>query len=141
MFLNSLVESIVISEKGKQSPKLKVMFREKHLLENVLAAISVARYFALTWEEIALGLLKLKPYRHRFEKIERQGVVYIDDSYNASPYAVKVALAHLPAPKSKGKRIAVLGAMKELGAFCASSHREVGEWATRFANGCPLFGL
>ncbi|MEM7175919.1 MAG: UDP-N-acetylmuramoyl-tripeptide--D-alanyl-D-alanine ligase [Chlamydiota bacterium] len=134
-FFDVVAETITICERGKKSPQLQMPIRASHLLENALAAVSVARHFGLTWGEIDRGLKKLRPYHHRFETIERSGVLYIDDSYNASPHAVKAALSNLP--KSSGKTIAVLGAMKELGAFCEASHREIGIWAVDFVD-CAL---
>lgn len=101
-------------------------FAESHLLENVAGAVCVARYLGLSDEEIARGVGKLKPFTHRFEKVKKRGILFVDDSYNASPAAVKGALSNLP----KGKRvIGCLAAMKELGKFEAESHREVAEHA------------
>ncbi len=67
--------------------------------------------------------------RHRFERVEKQGIVFIDDSYNANAASMKAALTHLPAPKEGGKRIAVLGAMRELGSYSEACHQEVAEVA------------
>jgi UDP-N-acetylmuramoyl-tripeptide--D-alanyl-D-alanine ligase len=59
--------------------------------------------------------------------IRAGGVVIVDDSYNAAPGSVRAALellAGLP-----GRRVAVLGEMRELGSAHATGHREVGEAA------------
>lgn len=53
----------------------------------------------------------------------------IDDSYNSSPVAAEEALATLQSLRVRGKKIAVLGDMLELGAHTASAHKEVGERA------------
>ena len=108
---------------------ITIPFQETHFQENFLAAVAVARTFGLSWEEIERGGQKLKPYDHRFQKVEKKGVVFIDDAYNASPASVKAALQNLP----KGKRhIGLLGAMRELGSVQEQSHREVGECAVKF---------
>jgi UDP-N-acetylmuramoyl-tripeptide--D-alanyl-D-alanine ligase len=55
------------------------------------------------------------------------GVVIVDDSYNAAPGSVRAALellAGLP-----GRRVAVLGELRELGSAHAAGHREAGEAA------------
>jgi UDP-N-acetylmuramoyl-tripeptide--D-alanyl-D-alanine ligase len=53
--------------------------------------------------------------------------VVIDDTYNASPLAVKAALDVLYAAKAK-QRIAILGSMNELGAYSRQAHDEVGDY-------------
>ncbi|MDJ0651536.1 MAG: UDP-N-acetylmuramoyl-tripeptide--D-alanyl-D-alanine ligase [Simkaniaceae bacterium] len=105
---------------------LKAPFSEPQLLENLGAAVSIARYLGLTEEEILRGIQKLKPFKHRGEKIEKKGILFIDDSYNASPIAAKAAFKSLPKGK---KRLALFGAMKELGTFETKSHVEVAECA------------
>ena len=50
------------------------------------------------------------------------------------------ALANLPGPNAGGKRIAVLGTMKELGPFSESSHREVGRWAQQYVDHLLVLG-
>ncbi|MCB1106599.1 MAG: UDP-N-acetylmuramoyl-tripeptide--D-alanyl-D-alanine ligase [Chlamydiia bacterium] len=110
-----------ITLKGLPSP-----FEEHHLQENYLAAASVAFHLGMTQEEIEAGAKKLKPYSHRFEKVKKNGILFIDDSYNASPEGVKAALSALP----KGKRrVGFLGAMRELGRFEEESHRDVAKQA------------
>lgn len=58
----------------------------------------------------------------------------IDDSYNSSPVAALEALATLLSLRVRGKKIAVLGDMLELGAHTASAHKEVGERAAKVAD-------
>jgi len=60
--------------------------------------------------------------------------VFINDSYNASPASVKAALSNLPDPKEGGRKIAVLGAMGELGVFAEKAHKEVGEFASSYVD-------
>ena len=105
---------------------LEAPFSESQLLENLGAAVSIARYLGMTEKEILAGIQKLKPFKHRGEKIEKKGVLFIDDSYNASPVAAKAAFKSMPQGK---KRLALFGAMKELGAFEKESHLEVAECA------------
>jgi UDP-N-acetylmuramyl pentapeptide synthase len=55
-----------------------------------------------------------------------RGVQFIDDSYNANPDSTKAALRTMAELETDGRRIAVLGAMAELGAESDSGHKEVG---------------
>lgn len=68
----------------------------------------------------------VKPDR-RFQFEQLGAVQLLDDSYNASPLAVKAALNLLK--KMPGRKIAILGSMAELGVTSATLHREVGDYA------------
>lgn len=56
-----------------------------------------------------------------------QGSIIIDDSYNSSPSAVALGLETLSKIETKGKKVAVLGDMLELGKFTGDAHKELGE--------------
>ncbi len=104
-------------------------FQASHLCENFALAASVAHIFGLTWEEIISRSSSLKPHRNRFEQFKNKGVLFINDSYNASPESMSAALENMPAPSGDGRRVAVLGEMKELGRFSEESHRKIGRLA------------
>lgn len=108
-------------------PKLSLPGR--HNAHNFLAVALVGRYFKLSWEEIkqAIPLLALPDKRLQF--VQKAGILFLNDSYNASELSVKGALETLPAPKMGGSKIAVLGSMMELGKFSDDCHRRVGEFA------------
>ena len=61
------------------------------------------------------------------------GSVIIDDSYNASPVALEGALRQL-AVITSSKRVAVLGAMAELGEFTKPAHERIGTLAAEVAD-------
>lgn len=100
-----------------------------HNLHNFLAAVAVARYFDVTWEQIQGAIPKLSLPQKRLQLITRNGVQFLNDAYNASEMSVKAALETLPAPEGKGRKIAVLGSMMELGKFSDECHLRVGEHA------------
>ena len=67
--------------------------------------------------------------RFRGERIELgDGIVLVNDCYNANPVSMRAALDHL-ATLEAPRTVAVLGEMGELGPGAAGYHREVGEHA------------
>jgi len=114
-----------------QSPAFSLPFTATHLVNNFLSAAVVARDLGVSWEEIISRIPLLQPYQMRFEVIQRDGITYINDCYNAIPDAVRAALCNLPAPKSGRKTIAVLGQMGELGRFSHQEHASIGALASQ----------
>src|SRR6266487_5095778 len=100
-----------------------------HMVQNALLAIAAGRVFGLSLEECAAGLVAAPLTKARLQIKEIHGVQFIDDSYNANPDSMKAALHTLVQLDADGKRIAVLGEMRELGEESARGHREVGETA------------
>ena len=100
-----------------------------HMVQNAMLAVAAGRVFGLSIEECAGGLAAAPLTKARLQIREIRGVQFIDDSYNASPESMKAALRTLVELDADGKRIAVLGEMRELGAESESGHREVGETA------------
>lgn len=100
-----------------------------HMIQNALFAVAAGRAFGLSLEEAATGLAAASLSKARLQVKIIHGVQFLDDSYNANPDSMKAALRTLVELESDGKRIAVLGAMGELGAETDSGHREVGERA------------
>ena len=113
-----------------ETREFSLPFNALHLAENFLAAALVAREFGMEWEAIFERARYLTSYKMRFEKIERNGVTYINDAYNANPDSMKAALENLPKPIQGRKVVAALGEMRELGIFSKKAHQEVGQLAS-----------
>jgi UDP-N-acetylmuramoyl-tripeptide--D-alanyl-D-alanine ligase len=93
-----------------------------------LAAAAVADELGIKKQDIAEGISRLKHFAGRMQILTGiNDSTLIDDTYNASPVAVKAALDVLYAAKAS-QRIALLGNMNELGDHSASAHKEVGEY-------------
>ncbi|MDD2554963.1 MAG: UDP-N-acetylmuramoyl-tripeptide--D-alanyl-D-alanine ligase [Syntrophaceticus sp.] len=107
-----------------------------HNVTNALAAAAVGYRFGLTPQEIAAGLQSASLTEMRLEiKQGKDGVMIIDDSYNASPSSTLAALKLLA--ESGGQRtVAALGDMYELGAETVDGHRQVGEQAAALQIDC-----
>ena len=100
-----------------------------HMVQNALLAVAAGRAFGLSIEECAAGLAAAPLTKARLQIKEIGGVQFLDDSYNANPDSMKAALRTLVELDTEGKRIAVLGEMRELGAESERGHREIGETA------------
>jgi len=66
---------------------------------------------------------------HRLERIEGDGFLVIDDTYNANPLSMKLALDTLQSEQCTGRKVAVLGQMKELGPESQELHKEIADYS------------
>lgn len=99
-----------------------------HNIVNSLMAIAAARSLGASDEDIQRGLEKLAPVKGRLQALALNAqITVIDDSYNANPSSMKAAVDVLA--QHPGTRIAVFGAMAELGDTAFELHREVGAHA------------
>jgi UDP-N-acetylmuramoyl-tripeptide--D-alanyl-D-alanine ligase len=104
-------------------------FAEAHNLENALAALAVGVALGAPLAEMADRVANIGFSRFRGERLEiGDGIVLVNDCYNANPVSMRAALSHL-ATIGDGRRVAVLGEMAELGPGAAGYHREIGAHA------------
>ena len=93
-------------------------------VHNALAGAAVGLAAGMAPEAIVAALAGGWSAPHRGQIVRAGGVTIIDDAYNASPASVIAALDLLTG--LDGRRVAVLGAMRELGDASEAGHREVG---------------
>jgi len=102
-----------------------------HMAENALGALLAADALGADLEACAAALRGFAPQKGRGERFllptPDGPATIIDESYNANPASMRAALALLAAakPGPKGRRIAVLGDMLELGPRAAAMHAEL----------------
>lgn len=111
---------------GGQPVPLSVPLPGRANLMNALAAAAVAADCGVSLDEIKAGLAKMRAVARRGEVIALgNGARLVDDSYNASPEAMQLALGSLKATPAT-RRVAVIGEMRELGTLSHSLHFECG---------------
>jgi UDP-N-acetylmuramoyl-tripeptide--D-alanyl-D-alanine ligase len=102
-----------------------------HMAQNALGALLVAEALGADLEACAAALESFSPQKGRGERfllpMADGPATIIDESYNANPASMRAALALLAAakPGPKGRRIAVIGDMLELGPKAAAMHAEL----------------
>ncbi|MEG0546451.1 MAG: UDP-N-acetylmuramoyl-tripeptide--D-alanyl-D-alanine ligase [Oscillospiraceae bacterium] len=99
-----------------------------HNVYDALAAFCAGLLMKIEPKLIAKGLSEYVPSGMRQRIKEVNGITIIEDCYNASPDSDKAAISVLSSINGK-RKIAVLGDMRELGAFSKEGHFDVGEFA------------
>jgi UDP-N-acetylmuramoyl-tripeptide--D-alanyl-D-alanine ligase len=100
----------------------------RHFVPNALSAIASASLFGIELEKVKEALENLQPFPMRMEVLRpKEGVTLINDAYNANPRSMELALEILSEMKGKGRAIAVLGDMLELGDFSVEAHQHIGQ--------------
>jgi UDP-N-acetylmuramoyl-tripeptide--D-alanyl-D-alanine ligase len=101
----------------------------KHNLYNILAASSLAYSVGIDKEQIGKAIETFTSFDKRFRPIiAKKGFAIIDDTYNANPSSMEWAIKTLLELPSEGKRIVILGDMRELGEKSPEYHRELGRF-------------
>lgn len=100
-----------------------------HNVLNLLAALAVCRGLGIDLEEVLPAVAGIEGQSGRLERFELDGVVVIDDTYNANPESAKAAVRVLAGLHGHARRVLVLGDMLELGNFAAEMHHAVGRAA------------
>lgn len=113
---------------GDRRKTLTLHVPGEHNVMNALAALAAADALGVSWDGAAAGLEAFGGFARRLQIREEAGVTFIDDTYNASPASMKAALQVLSATPARGKRVAVLADMLELGPDSPKYHYETGQY-------------
>lgn len=111
-----------------------------HSVMNSLAAIAVGREYGMEPEEIIRGLNSFENAEMRQNIYIKDGFKIIDDCYNANPESMLASLNVLSEINTRGRRIAVLGDMLELGDRAYDEHFALGERAEMRCDAVFLYG-
>ena len=124
---DGVTEALVRTPVGEQ--RFHFPFTEAHNLTNALAAIAAGVALGADLAAMADRAASIGFSRFRGERLELpDGIVLVNDCYNANPVSMRAALDHVAALEAP-RTVAVLGEMGELGPESAGYHREVGEHA------------
>ncbi len=109
-----------------RSVMLELPFDQRHLAENVLAALTMydALGLPLNRAHEGAGAIRLSRWRGEVRELPGGGFV-VNDAYNANPTSMRAALLDLVERAGDRRRVAILGEMAELGEHSARYHDDV----------------
>lgn len=116
-------------------------FTEAHNLANALCAVAIGVALDLDVAEMAARTARIEFSRLRGERVSlREGILLLNDCYNANPVSMRAAIEHLAGHPAGGRRVAILGGMAELGPDGPAFHEELASLARERGIG-PLIGV
>ncbi|MGR9171664.1 UDP-N-acetylmuramoylalanyl-D-glutamyl-2,6-diaminopimelate--D-alanyl-D-alanine ligase [Rhizobium sp. KDH_Rht_773_N] len=116
---------------GGDTKEVRIGAPGRHIAENALAALGVVTIVGASLDKAIEALATLKPEKGRGKRyrlpIGNGSFTLIDESYNANPASMRAAIALLASaePTGRGRRIAVLGDMLEMGEFAPQVHADL----------------
>ncbi len=130
-----MAEEIILNENGSsficetkdEKIQIEVPVAGEHYIYNALCATAVGKSLNISNEQIIEGIKNVEIAKKRMEIISlKDNVILVNDSYNASLESIKEALKYITS-LPKGRKVAVLGDVLELGDFSAKVHEKIGE--------------
>ncbi|HPL05394.1 MAG TPA: UDP-N-acetylmuramoyl-tripeptide--D-alanyl-D-alanine ligase [Bacteroidales bacterium] len=95
--------------------------------ENILAAITIGKYFEVPGTAIDTAILRYYPNNNRSQLVKTNRNNLILDYYNANPTSMELAIKNFENIKDKNKGL-ILGDMLELGKDCETEHKKLLEY-------------
>jgi UDP-N-acetylmuramoyl-tripeptide--D-alanyl-D-alanine ligase len=127
------IEGVELDEQLRPSfsmghQRFRVPLHGEHQVANAaLAVVAAHRGFGVALDAAADALAGARPARWRLElHVTSGGVTVLNDAYNANPASMDAGLRALARVPTSGRRIAVLGDMRELGVHSDDAHVVVG---------------
>ena len=126
--INASIEGteLIANVKGEEIA-IKIDVPGSHMIPSVLCAVSVGKSFGLSNEQIQKGILQYTAAKMRNEIINTDKITVINDSYNACEDSIMAGLEILRL--AKGRKVAILGDILEVGEHGKRVHYSVGEYA------------
>jgi UDP-N-acetylmuramoyl-tripeptide--D-alanyl-D-alanine ligase len=111
--------------------ELHIPLRGVHNLRNAMLAVTVARGFGVSLEQMQFGLSRMQQPFMRAAVDQVGDALLVNDAYNANPPSMRAALDLLEAVGQGRPLVAVLGTMRELGAGADALHDDIARDAIR----------
>lgn len=92
-------------------------------LHNIAAAMAVGAYFGVEADDALRAICEYEPSNNRSQVLNGERNKVLLDAYNANPSSMREALLNFK--RLEGKKVAILGDMRELGEFSKNEHGEV----------------
>ena len=109
--------------------EVRLRLSGRHQARNALAALAAGRFAGVPLD-VGAEALRQVAVEHRFqERPAAAGYLVIDDAYNASPESMLAAFEAMAERPTSGRRLALLGEMRELGGLAPEAHERVGRRA------------
>lgn len=132
--------SLLVHARGKDWPVALRLVGDHNAL-NATGAFAMGLALGYSPEECVRGLESAQAHARRLQILDgRDGITVVDDCYNANPASMSAALETLVGLASRGRAVAVLGDMLELGGDEAKAHAEMGVTASDRAALVAFFG-
>lgn len=115
------------------SDRLKLEYKDVYIqseliglynFHNIAAAIAIGEYFEVPVEGIKTAIESYVPQNNRSQLLQKNGLEFIMDAYNANPTSMMAALENFKQAKG-GNKIMILGDMFELGEAAAEEHQQI----------------
>jgi len=110
--------------KGANTGSIKTQMVGGYNLLNVLAAVTIGKYFNVADEKIKSAIENYTPSNSRSQLIKRDSNTIILDAYNANPASMKAAIENFAQMQGTNK-ILFIGSMMELGNESEKEHKEL----------------
>ena len=112
---------------GERKFDARITIPGNHMVMNACVSAAIGKNLGMSIEDIKKGLASATTISGRLNLIKNGDGYIIDDCYNAAPLSMKASVDTLCL--AKGKKVAILGDMFELGKDTQTMHAEVGAYA------------
>lgn len=131
--------NIDLLDENYKKYNLRTNIQGKYNAENIAAAIAIGHYFKVNIDGILDAVGTYIPSNNRSQLVEYKGARVFKDAYNANPDSMLVSIQSF-LKSLKGKKLLILGDMKELGDFSKKAHQDIVDLVQNLEAQCVLVG-